>query len=247
MPPSNSIADPALMKLLQMPIRCAVCSLHERCLPTGSDDSSAEQFDRIVARRRRVHRGDALYRVGDRFSSLYAIRVGHFKTSQLSSSGVQQITGFQMAGELLGLDAIAGNRHQCDATALEDSEVCEVPFSRLEELCARQPALLHHFHRMMSHEIARDQRSILLLGNMRSDQRLAAFLVSLSVRYLSRGYSSTSFQLRMSREEIGNALGLSNESISRVLSEFKKQGWVEINHRHVELRDLASLRTLSGN
>ena len=187
-----------------------------------------------------------LYRIGDHFTNLYAIRLGHFKTFQVSPAGEQQVTGFQMAGELLGMDAISTEHHHCDAMALEDSEVCEIPFARLEELFGTIPSLLHHFHRMMSQEITREQNVMLLLGNMRAEQRFAAFLINLSSRYAARGYSSTTFQLRMSREEIGNYLGLTIESISRLLSRLKKQDLLRVANREIELLDITSIRAMAA-
>ena len=168
----------------------------------GLGDTDLEKLDQIIGRRRKVRKDTLLYRMDDPFTNLYAVRLGHFKTYQITPSGEQQITGFQMAGELLGMDAISTDQHHCDAMALEDSEVCEIPFPRLEELFGTIPTLLHHFHRMMSREITREQNVMLLLGNMRAEQRFAAFLVNLASRYAARGYSSTAFQLRMSREEI---------------------------------------------
>ena len=151
-----------------------------------------------------------------------------------------------MAGELLGMDAISTEHHHCDAMALENSEVCEIPFARLGELFCTIPSLLHHFHRMMSQEITREQNVMLLLGNMRADQRFAAFLINLSSRYAARGYSSTTFQLRMSREEIGNYLGLTIESISRLLSRLKKQGLLRVANREIELLDLTRMKALAA-
>lgn len=226
--------------------RCSACSMHQLCLPMGLNEMDMAKLDQIIGRRRKVPRDTHLYRVGDPFTNLYAIRLGHFKTHQINPSGDQQITGFQMAGELLGMDAISTDRHHCNAIALEDSEVCEVPFSRLEALFAEMPTLLHHFHRMMSQEITREQSVMLLLGNMRAEQRFAAFLTNLSSRYSARGYSSTSFQLRMTREEIGNYLGLTIESISRLLSKFKKQGWIKVNNRELELLDAATLKAVAA-
>ncbi len=225
---------------------CANCSMHQLCLPMGLDDNDISRLDQIIGRRRRVARDESLYRMGDSFQNLYAIRFGHFKTSHMNPSGEQQITGFQMAGELLGMDAISGDHHHCDAIALEDSEVCEIPFARLEELFGHIPTLLRHFHRMMSQEITREQSVMLLLGNMRAEQRFAVFLVNLSSRYAARGYSSTNFQLRMSREDIGNYLGLTIESISRLLSRFKKQGWLKVDKREVELIAPAKLKALAA-
>ena len=212
----------------------------------GLGESDMTRLDDIIGRRRKIPKDTHLYRIGDHFTNLYAIRIGHFKTFQVSPSGEQQVTGFQMAGELLGMDAISTEHHHCDAMALEDSEVCEIPFARLEELFGTIPSLLHHFHRMMSQEITREQNVMLLLGNMRAEQRFAAFLINLSSRYAARGYSSTTFQLRMSREEIGNYLGLSIESISRLLSRLKKQGLLRVANREIELLDITRMKALAA-
>jgi CRP/FNR family transcriptional regulator len=225
---------------------CAVCSMHQLCLPMGLDDTDILRLDEVIGRRRRVVRDERLYQMGEPFRNLYAIRYGHFKTYQVNAAGEQQITGFQMAGELLGMDAISGDRHHCDAVALEDSEVCEIPFADLEELFSHVPALLRHFHRIMSQEITREQNVMLLLGNMRAEQRFAVFLVNLSARYAARGYSSTQFQLRMSREDIGNYLGLTIESVSRLLSRFKKQGLVSVDRREVTLLEPALLKAMAA-
>jgi CRP/FNR family transcriptional regulator len=212
----------------------------------GLGESDMARLDEIIGRRRKIAKDTHLYRIGDPFTNLYAIRLGHFKTFQVSHSGEQHVTGFQMAGELLGMDAISTEHHHCDAMALEDSEVCEIPFARLEELFGTIPSLLHHFHRMMSQEITREQNVMLLLGNMRAEQRFAAFLINLSSRYAARGYSSTTFQLRMSREEIGNYLGLTIESISRLLSRLKKQGLLRVANREIELLDITRMRALAA-
>ena len=225
---------------------CAGCSMHQLCLPMGMDDAEIMRLDEVIGRRRRVQRDERLYQMDQPFTNLYAIRFGHFKTFQVNPSGDQQITGFQMGGELLGMDAISGDRHHCDAVALEDSEVCEIPFSRLEELFAHIPTLLRHFHRIMSQEITRGQHVMLSLGSMRAEQRFAVFLVNLSARYAARGYSGTSFQLRMPREDIGNYLGLTIESISRLLARFKKQGLIKVERREIELLEPLMLKALAA-
>jgi CRP/FNR family transcriptional regulator len=225
---------------------CANCSMHQLCLPMGLADADIDRLDQIIGKRRRLARDERLYGAGDAFRSLYAVRFGHFKTYQINASGEAQITGFQMAGDLLGMDAISADRHRCDAVALDDSEVCEIPFARLEELFGEVPTLLRHFHRIMSQEITREQNIMLLLGNMRAEQRFAVFLNNKSVRYAARGYSATNFQLRMSREDIGNYLGLTIESVSRLLSRFKKMGLVEVDKREVRLLDLARLKAMAA-
>ena len=225
---------------------CANCSMHQLCLPMGLSETDMARLDQVIGRRRRVAAGERLYQADAPFRSLYAIRFGHLKTVQVNASGGQQVTGFQMAGELLGMDAISSERHQCDAVALEDSEVCEIPFDALQGLFAQVPNLLRHFHRIMSAEITREQDVMLLLGNMRAEQRFAVFLTNLAARYAARGYSATAFQLRMSREDIGNYLGLTIESISRLLARFKKLGLLRVEKRGVTLLNPARLRALAA-
>jgi CRP/FNR family transcriptional regulator len=250
--PSHAIhlvspTPPAMpLNVHELRVSCAQCSMHQLCLPMGLDEPDMSRLDTIIGRRRRIARGGSLYHRDDAFGSLYAIRFGHFKTFQINPAGTEQITGFQMAGELLGMDGISTDRHHCDAQALEDSEVCEIPFAQLENLFGDIPNLLHHFHRMMSREITREQSAMLLLGNARVEQRLAAFLLNLSARYAARGYSQTQFQLRMGREEIGNYLGLTIESISRSLTKFKKEGLLTVDNREIVLLDLAAIKTLAA-
>ena len=216
------------------------------CLAQGLDQEDIGWLDQVAGRPRRIAREGRLYRTGEPFRNLYAVRFGHFKTCQVNAAGEQQITGFQMAGELLGMDAISGEHHRCDAVALEDSEVCEIPFASLEALFGHAPDLLHRFHRTMSQEITREQDVMLLLGNMRAEQRFAVFLINLSLRYAARGYSPTSFQLRMSREDIGNYLGLTIESISRLMSRFKKQGLLRVDKREVTLLEPDRLKAMAA-
>lgn len=245
--PSDAPSPPpaAALKRSCPPACCSTCRLHELCLPTGLNEAETQNFDRIIVRRRRVQRDDSLYHMDDRFSNLYAIRVGHFKTHQVSVDGGEQITGFQMTGELLGTDAISKDHYNSYAVALEDSEVCEIPFDKLEELFARSPRLLRQFHRALSQEIIRDQSVMMLLGNMSADQRFAAFLVNLSARYHERGYSVTCFQLRMSRQDIANYLGLTIESVSRLIARFKKLELTKFRNREVELLDLPRLKAMA--
>lgn len=245
--PLKAVAVPDLPLLDAQALRdgCAACSMHQLCLPMGLDQADMQRLDQIIGKRKRIRRDQQLYRMHDKFDTLYAIRLGHFKTFQVNAGGDQQITGFQMAGELLGMDAIGTGLHQCEAIALEDSEVCEIPFHQLEHLFQDMPTLLRQFHRMMSQEISREQSVMLSLSSMTAQQKLAAFLLNLSSRYATRGYAANSFQLRMTREEISNYLGLAVESISRLLSSFKKNGVIEVNHRELTLLDLPLLRTIA--
>ncbi|MFP5391117.1 MAG: fumarate/nitrate reduction transcriptional regulator Fnr [Gammaproteobacteria bacterium] len=241
-----SFVAPDTISLPALKASCSQCSMHQLCLPMGLDNNDIDRLDQIIGKRRRLAKDERLYQMGDPFRNLYAIRFGHFKTYQVNAAGEQQITGFQMAGELLGMDAISTDRHSCDAVALEDSEVCEIPFSRLEELFGQVPTLLRHFHRIMSQEITREQNVMLLLGNMKAEQRFAVFLVNKSARYAARGYASDRFALRMSREDIGNYLGLTIESVSRLISRFNKLGWVRIDKRQVAILDLDTLKAIAA-
>jgi CRP/FNR family transcriptional regulator len=218
--------------------------MQELCLPAVVTDQDLDRLENILSKRVRVARGESLYRTGEAFVSLFAIRLGHFKTVYSEGLLVKQIIGFQMAGEILGMEGISHARHQCSSIALEDSEVCEIPYTRLEHLLTELPSLQSHFHRMMSREIGREHQVMLLLGSMSAEQRMAAFLLNLSRRYEARGFSPVNFVLRMTREEIGNYLGLTIESVSRVLSRFKKNDWIEGSLRDVRILDVKALEGL---
>ncbi len=218
--------------------------MRELCLPVGLADNEIAQLDAILGKRNRVVRGDALFRHGDPFTSLFAIRVGTLKTTVAAEDGREQITGYHLAGDILGLDGMHAGQHGCTATALEDSEACVIPFDLLEEVSRRVPGLQHNLHRVVGREIQGDHRHLLLLGSMRAEERLAAFLLNLSERYRCRGYSSTEFVLRMTREEIGSFLGLKLETVSRLFSRFAQEGLVRVQGRAVQIVDLQMLRRL---
>ena len=227
--------------------RCSTCSTHQLCLPMGLDVGDMDRLDQIIGRRRKIVRGASLFRIGDSFQNLYAIRLGHFKTYQINPGGEEQVTGFQMAGELLGLDGISSEHHTCNAVALEDSEICAIPFSRLEGLSREIHTLQHHFHKVMSREIVRDHGVMMLLGTMRAEERLAAFLLNLSQRFTARGFSHAEFYLRMTREEIGSYLGLKLETVSRTFSRFQEDGHIAVQQKHVRILDVAGLKALMNH
>ncbi|MCC6533121.1 MAG: fumarate/nitrate reduction transcriptional regulator Fnr [Burkholderiales bacterium] len=230
--------------LAQIKTACSTCSLHELCLPAGLDARDMERVDGVVKLRRRIKRGEYLYRTGTKLDALFAVRSGFLKSCVVYEDGREQVTGFHMMGEVVGLDAISQERHTCDTIALEDSELCEIPYARLEDLTRDIPSLQRHFHRMMSREIVRDQGVMLLLGSMRAEERLATFLTNLSQRFASRGYSAQEFHLRMTREEIGSYLGLTLETVSRVFSRFQEDGLIEVHSKHIRITDVARLRGL---
>jgi CRP/FNR family transcriptional regulator len=223
---------------------CSNCNLRELCLPLGLEPAELERLDDLVSTRRRVKRGEHLYRASQPFDAIYAIRSGFFKTDVLTEDGRDQVTGFQMAGELLGLDGIGTEFHTCNAVALEDSEVCTIPFPQLEGLSREIHTLQHHFHKVMSREIVRDHGVMMLLGTMRAEERLAAFLLNLSQRFTARGYSPAEFYLRMTREEIGSYLGLKLETVSRAFSRFQEEGLIAVQQKHIRILDTPGLKRL---
>ncbi len=223
---------------------CSQCNLRELCLPYGLSEQEVEAVDNMVGVRRRIKRQQHLYRAGEAFEAIYAIRSGFFKTDVLLEDGRDQVTGFQMAGEILGMDGISGEAHTCNAVALEDSEICVIPFVHLERLSREIQALQHHFHKVMSREIVRDHGVMMLLGTMRAEERLAAFLLNLSQRFTARGYSPAEFHLRMTRDEIGSYLGLKLETVSRAFSRFQDEGFISVQQKHIRILNIAGLKTL---
>lgn len=225
-------------------VACSGCNLRELCMPLGLSHDELDRIDDLVANRRKVKRGTPLFRNGDRFTSLYAIRTGFFKTCIASEDGRDQVTGFQMAGEIVGLDGIVNDVHTCDAIALEDAEVCVMPFDRIEDLSNQIHALQRHVHKIMSREIVREHGVMLLLGSMRAEERLAAFLLNLVQRLHARGFSQSELVLRMTREEIGSYLGLKLETVSRTFSKFVEEGIVEVKQRHVRILNTDALKEI---
>ena len=213
-------------------------------MPLGLNEDELKRLDDLVAARRKISRGDILYRNGEKFSALYAIRTGFFKTTVAAEDGRDQVTGFQMAGEVIGLDGIVSDHHTCDAVALEDAEVCVMNFDRLEDLSREINALQRHVHKIMSREIVRENGVMLLLGSMRADERLAAFLLNLVQRLHARGFSQSELVLRMTREEIGSYLGLKLETVSRTFSKFVEEGIVEVKQRHVRILNPDALKQI---
>ena len=225
-------------------VACSNCNLRELCMPVGLDATEMRRLDDLVTTRRKIKRGAALFRHGERFTSLYAIRTGFFKTCVTTEDGRDQVTGFQMAGEIIGLDGIVSDQHTCDALAIEDAEVCVLPFDKIESISREVAALQTHVHKIMSREIVREHGVMLLLGSMRAEERVAAFLLNLVQRLHARGFSQSELVLRMTREEIGSYLGLKLETVSRTFSKFVDDGVVEVKQRHVRILDAEALKQI---
>lgn len=227
-------------------IACKDCNLFQLCLPMGIDSRDLEELDRIIKRRRPLKRGEQLFGVGDSFSSIYAVRSGSIKTYIPAEDGQEQVTGFHLPGELLGLDAIHNNSHPCAARALETTSLCEIPFERLGELSQKIPSLQSQLLKIMSKEILHDQSLLLLLGKKSAEERLAALLLSLSGRYCQRGFSASEFNLSMSRNDIGNYLGLAVETVSRLFTKFQERDILAVQRKHVRIIDAEGLTRLAA-
>jgi CRP/FNR family transcriptional regulator len=223
-------------------VKCSKCSLRHVCLPVGLSETDLCQLDGLVRMHRAVKRGEALYRTAQPFESLFAVRAGSFKTLILHGDGREQVTGFQMGGELLGLDGIGTEHHTCEAIALEDSSVCVIPFHMLEQLSHEVSSIQRQVHRIMSQEIVREHGVMMLLGSMRAEERLATFLLNLSQRLLARGYSPSEFNLRMTRDEIGSYLGMKLETVSRTFSRFQEIGLLAAQQKQIRILDIAGLQ-----
>jgi CRP/FNR family transcriptional regulator len=227
-------------------VTCSSCGMREYCLPKGLGSEDLARVEQLVYARRRLRRGQALFRAGDEFGAIYAIRSGFFKTTAITDDGREQVTGFSMPGDLLGMDGIGSGAYDGNAVALEDSEVCVLPFALAEALGREIPVLQRHLHCVLSREIVRDRGVMMLLGSMRAEERLAAFLLNLSRRFQRRGYSPTEFHLRMTREEIGGYLGLKLETVSRLFSKFHEDGLIEVQQKHVRILDVPGLEAVLG-
>jgi CRP/FNR family transcriptional regulator, anaerobic regulatory protein len=236
----------AVIPLRNRNTHCAACGVRELCLPAAFTSDEMDQFDALVAHRTRLQRNDSLYRAGDKFHALYAIQFGSLKTVVLAEDGREQVTGYHILGEIIGFDGIGAHRHCAGAIALENAELCALPFASIETLARAIPALQRSLHRSLSAEIARDQNAMLMLGRMRAEERLAVFLLDLAERYRRRGYSSTEFVLRMTRKEIGSHLGIKLETVSRLFSRFQGEGLIQIQGRAVKLLDPVALKQLVG-
>ena len=225
---------------------CSGCNLHQLCLPVGIGSNDVQRLEAIVKRHRPLSRGRHVFYPGDEFLTLYAIRSGSIKTYTITEDGREQITGFHLPGEIIGLDAINSTQHPCGAKALETTSVCDIPFNRLEDLAVLVPGLGRQLLRIMSREILTDEELLTLLGKKSAEERLASLLINLSTRFQQRGFSPREFHLSMSRNDIGNYLGLAVETVSRLFTRFQQQGWIEVRHKYIRLQNMEQLREMAG-
>jgi CRP/FNR family transcriptional regulator, anaerobic regulatory protein len=243
---TNAQALAPVISIREFKAHCQTCGMRELCLPVGFNNDEMRQFDAVVTHRTRLQKYESLYAPGDPFRALYAIQLGSLKTVVASEDGRKQIAGYHMPGEIIGFDGIANDAHRAGAIALQDAELCALPFTDIEHLARTMPALQRNLHRIMSREITRDHVAMLMLGSMRAEERVAAFLLNLADRYQRLGYSPTEYVLRMSREEIGSFIGLKLETVSRLLSRFHQEGYIHVQGRTVKLLNPGALKRIIG-
>ncbi len=226
-------------------VACRDCSMFRLCLPLGMGEPDLQLFDRIIKRHRPVRKGTDLFRMGERFGAIYAVRSGCLKTYMPTPEGGEQVIGFHLPGELVGLDAITEGYHPCSAKALQSTSVCKIPFRRLENLGEQVPNVRQQLVRLLSRAIRDDERFVTLLGKKTALQRLAALLMSFSARFRERGFSPLEFRLSMSRFDIANYLGLDAATVSRLFTRLQREGAVEVARRHIRIRNLDQLADLA--
>jgi CRP/FNR family transcriptional regulator, anaerobic regulatory protein len=228
-------------------VHCANCRLHALCLPISLEMNDIARLDDIIQRGRPIQKGDRIYHAGEKFQSVYAVRSGAVKTVTITQDGQEQVTGFYLPGEIIGMDGLATNSHSNSAIALETSAICDIPFSRLEELSSQLPSLQRRFFQLMSKEISNEQQLITLLSKNNADQRIASLILSISSRNHQRGLSAEEFHLPMSRSDIGNFLGLTIETVSRVMGRLHKQQVIHLDKKHIRILNMLSLRNIAFN
>ena len=227
-------------------IHCQDCSISQLCIPLGLNSDELDELDNIIERKKPIQKSQELFKAGEELKALYAIRAGSVKSYTITEQGDEQITGFHLAGDLIGFDAINTGRHPSFAQALETSMVCEIPYEVLDDLSGKLPRLRQQIMRLMSNEINGDQQMILLLSKKTAEERLASFLHALSNRFSMRGFSAREFRLTMTRGDIGNYLGLTVETVSRLLGRFQKTNLIEVDGKYIRILDLPALVLLAG-
>lgn len=232
------------LNLEELKVSCRNCSLADLCLPHGMNDDEMTKLDTIVIHHQPFQPGQHLFRPGDKSRALFALRSGALMSYCITADGEEQVLGFTLPGELTGMDGLSGDSYASASVALETSSICELPFHKLEGLCNELPGLHRQMMCVMAREITNDQHMLMLLGKRTAEERLASFLLSLSTRYHQRGLSATEFNLPMSRQDIGNYLGLAIETVSRLFAHFQEKKLLQVNRRRVVIIDLDRIKAM---
>ena len=240
------VEKPQLVTFDRLKVCCGQCNLNELCFPHGMNSDDMDKLDTVVEQRKPLHKNDHLYREGDASHAIYAVRSGSIKTLVESPNGDEQIVGFHLPGELLGLDGFMDGNHTCTAIALETTSVCAMPLSKLEGLCTTMPGLQHQMQRIMGKEVTEDHLMLLMLGKMSAEEKIATFLLSISRRMEERHWKATEFVLSMPRQDIANYLGLAVETVSRLFAQYQESGIIKVDRRRISILELQRLREIVG-
>ncbi|MCK5262469.1 MAG: fumarate/nitrate reduction transcriptional regulator Fnr [Gammaproteobacteria bacterium] len=240
------VNKPQLVTFDRLKVSCGQCNLNELCFPHGMNPEDMSKLDTIVEQRKPLHKNDHLYREGDASHAIYAVRSGSVKTLVESPNGDEQIVGFHLPGELLGLDGFMDGSHTCTAIALETTSVCAMPLPKLEGLCTTLPGLQHQMQRIMGKEVTEEHLMLLMLGKMSAEEKIATFLLSISRRMEERHWKATEFVLSMPRQDIANYLGLAVETVSRLFAQYQEAGIIKVDRRRISILQLQRLKEIVG-
>lgn len=233
------------LNLHKQSISCEKCSLSSLCLPHGLDTGELEKLEEIIEHKPLLEKGDVQYHAGDKHIALYAVRTGAFKTVMTTSGGAEQITGFYLPGELLGLDGLGSDAYICSAIALESASLCELKMESMNDICKNLSGLRGQLMHLIGGEISHDHQKLLVMGQLKGEERIAAFLLGLGHRFGKRGFSQSDFNLPMARHDIANYLGLAVETLSRMLSSLQKRGVISVKQRNITILDMDAMRVLA--
>ena len=222
---------------------CSLCSLSEICLPLGVDKQNLALLENLVKNSEVQHTGDVVLHQGDPFTTIFAVKSGMYKSVKIDNDGTQKVTGFHLPGELVGLDAIYPQHYTCNVIALNTSALCQINYDQLTALSIELPSLQRQLLRLLSKEVNSSNE---MLKEQTAEQKLASFIHNLAIRYHLRGYSDTHLILPMTRQDIANHLGLTPETISRLLKRFQEKNVLAINNREITIVNPEMLVEFSG-
>lgn len=242
----TTVKKPSLINFDRIKVSCSQCSLSELCFPHGMKPDDMDKLDDIVEQRKPLHKSDFLFREGDQSVGVYAVRSGSVKTIVESSNGDEQIVGFHLPGELLGLDGFMDGKHTCTAIALETTSVCAMPLDKLDKLCVTLPSLNRQMQRIMGKEVTEEHKMLLMLGKMSAEEKVATFLLSISHRMEERHWKATEFVLSMPRQDIANYLGLAVETVSRLFAHYQEEGVIQVDRRRISILNMERLKVIVG-
>jgi CRP/FNR family transcriptional regulator len=223
---------------------CSKCNLQELCLPRGLNPKDMEKLELVVKGSRPVEKGKHIFRADDVFEAFYAVRSGSVKVYIIDEAGEEQIIGFYFPGEIIGFDGIEHHKHSCFAISLETTSFCSIHYDKIIEISSQLPNFQDQLLRLVSRELSTENKLLLTINKRNAEERMATFLVSLSSRFHKLGYSAKEYNLPMSRQDIGNYLGLTIETVSRLFTKFQRNGLVKINRKAISLEDLPALHAI---